>query len=138
MTLSVINKDAEQTFPIKANMDIIRNLQEHVAPEIFTPRCVYDGRKNLFSIRRLPFGDERRRTVSIDNIKDTIYNLLSCSSRSPGILPRLPRLRHERQGLSRSCLQKLQRSIRSSFETALTQTVSWLTRFSTEFSDVSC
>ncbi|GJE84216.1 argonaute-like protein [Phanerochaete sordida] len=36
-------------------MEIIRKLQEETAPEVFTPRCVYDGRKNMFGIRELPF-----------------------------------------------------------------------------------
>ncbi|KAF7292384.1 Argonaute-like protein [Mycena chlorophos] len=36
-------------------MDLIRRLQFNVAPQIFTPRVVYDGRKNIFSIRKLPF-----------------------------------------------------------------------------------
>ncbi|GJE88331.1 protein argonaute [Phanerochaete sordida] len=48
----------EQTMPISRNMQIIRRLQEETAPEIFTPRCVYDGRKNLFSIHRLKFADD--------------------------------------------------------------------------------
>ncbi|KAJ7865879.1 hypothetical protein B0H14DRAFT_3442684 [Mycena olivaceomarginata] len=30
-------------------------LQFDVAPQIFTPRCVYDGRKNVFCIHRLKF-----------------------------------------------------------------------------------
>lgn len=36
-------------------MDIIRSLQTTVAPGIFTPKGVYDGRKNLFTPRKLPF-----------------------------------------------------------------------------------
>ncbi|KIP10717.1 hypothetical protein PHLGIDRAFT_125407 [Phlebiopsis gigantea 11061_1 CR5-6] len=55
-----MNQNSEQTLPIRANMDIIRRLQEQVAPETFTPRCVYDGRKNLFSIRQLPFSDGKQ------------------------------------------------------------------------------
>lgn len=46
---------SEQTLPIARNMEIIRRLQEDTAPQVFTPRCAYDGRKNLFSIRELPF-----------------------------------------------------------------------------------
>ncbi|KAJ3552097.1 hypothetical protein NM688_g4337 [Phlebia brevispora] len=47
----------EQKLPTTATMQVIRRLQEVVAPQIFTPRVVYDGRKNLFSIRELPFPD---------------------------------------------------------------------------------
>jgi eukaryotic translation initiation factor 2C len=36
-------------------MDLIRTLQQDIAPQIFTPRAVYDGRKNMFAARELPF-----------------------------------------------------------------------------------
>lgn len=38
-------------------MDIIKQLQTNVASSIFTPRAVYDGRKNMFAVRELPFGE---------------------------------------------------------------------------------
>lgn len=38
-------------------MLLIKELQYTVAPDIFTPRAVYDGRKNMFAIRELPFGE---------------------------------------------------------------------------------
>jgi hypothetical protein len=44
-------------------MDIINELQNRVDPHTFTPRAVYDGRKNLFSIRLLPFGEDNTREV---------------------------------------------------------------------------
>ena len=50
-------------------MDIIRNLQEHVSPDIFTPKGVYDGRKNFFITRRLPF-EGGRKTVGVVNRVD--------------------------------------------------------------------
>ena len=37
-------------------MEIIKRLQTEVAPNVFTPRAAYDGRKNLFAARELPFG----------------------------------------------------------------------------------
>ena len=46
---------SEQKLPTKATMEIMRQLQEVTAPQIFTPRIVYDGRKNAFSIKELPF-----------------------------------------------------------------------------------
>ncbi|KAI0347251.1 argonaute-like protein [Trametopsis cervina] len=46
---------SEQSLPIKLNMDLIRQLQEVVSPQTFTPRAVYDGRKNMFVTRELPF-----------------------------------------------------------------------------------
>ncbi|KAG6866468.1 hypothetical protein C0991_003986 [Blastosporella zonata] len=45
---------SEKTLPARLNMDIIKALQTS-APQIFTPRGVYDGRKNLFAARELPF-----------------------------------------------------------------------------------
>jgi eukaryotic translation initiation factor 2C len=36
-------------------MELVRRLQEVVAPKIFSPPAVYDGRKNLFATRALPF-----------------------------------------------------------------------------------
>ncbi|KAL5508298.1 hypothetical protein ACEPAH_5917 [Sanghuangporus vaninii] len=36
-------------------MDLIAHLQTHVAPDVFTPRAVYDGRKNLFAATTLRF-----------------------------------------------------------------------------------
>lgn len=43
-------------------MELVKHLQEVIAPQVFTPRAVYDGRKNLFSIRELPF-DQGSKTV---------------------------------------------------------------------------
>lgn len=36
-------------------MDLIKHMQQHVAPDIFDPPAVYDGRKNMFAPRLLPF-----------------------------------------------------------------------------------
>ncbi|KZT20385.1 argonaute-like protein [Neolentinus lepideus HHB14362 ss-1] len=47
---------SEKTLPARLNMELITTLQLSVAPDIFTPRAVYDGRKNLFAARELPFG----------------------------------------------------------------------------------
>ena len=45
----------EQKLPMRATMQVIRRLQEVIAPQVFTPRAVYDGRKNMFAVRELPF-----------------------------------------------------------------------------------
>ncbi|EPQ59451.1 argonaute-like protein [Gloeophyllum trabeum ATCC 11539] len=47
---------SEKTLPARLNMELITTLQLKVAANIFTPRAVYDGRKNLFAARELPFG----------------------------------------------------------------------------------
>ncbi|KAI0081731.1 argonaute-like protein [Panus rudis PR-1116 ss-1] len=57
---------SEQTLPAKMNMELIRKLQEIVHPEVFTPRGVYDGRKNMFSMCHYPFeNDTRTFSVSL-------------------------------------------------------------------------
>nr|VWO95172.1 Uncharacterized protein [Ganoderma boninense] len=46
---------SEKTLPARLNLEIIERLQTKIAPEVFTPPVVYDGRKNIFSPRELPF-----------------------------------------------------------------------------------
>lgn len=46
-------------------MDLIRQLQEVLAPQIFTPRAVYDGRKNMFAARTLPLKDDSEEVTFI-------------------------------------------------------------------------
>jgi len=45
-------------------MEIIKHLQTVAAPQIFTPRAVYDGRKNMFAVRELPFGESGIQEVN--------------------------------------------------------------------------
>ncbi|KAI0750722.1 argonaute-like protein [Daedaleopsis nitida] len=52
----VVISPSEKVLPARLNMVIIRRLQEVVAPQVFTPRAAYDGRKNMFAARELPFG----------------------------------------------------------------------------------
>jgi hypothetical protein len=56
MSIAVISP-SEKVLPARLNMDLIKHLQENVAPDIFTPQVVYDGRKNAFSPRQLAFRD---------------------------------------------------------------------------------
>ncbi|KAH8830505.1 argonaute-like protein [Flagelloscypha sp. PMI_526] len=44
----------EKNLPARLNMEIIETLQTSIAPQTFTPRAVYDGRKNVFAPRQLP------------------------------------------------------------------------------------
>ena len=62
--LHLVIMPSEKVLPARLNMDLIKQLQTNVAPQIFTPRAVYDGRKNLFAIRELPFGPEGSKEVS--------------------------------------------------------------------------
>ncbi|KAJ3796816.1 argonaute-like protein [Lentinula aff. detonsa] len=57
---------ADKTLPARLNMDLIRALQTRIAPDVFTPLGVYDGRKNFFSSRKLPLGPEDCKEVGFD------------------------------------------------------------------------
>ncbi|KAJ8580661.1 argonaute-like protein [Rhizopogon salebrosus TDB-379] len=48
----------DKVLPARLNMDLIHHLQTIDAVDVFTPRAVYDGRKNLFAARELPFGPQ--------------------------------------------------------------------------------
>ncbi|KAI0698193.1 argonaute-like protein [Cerioporus squamosus] len=56
--------DSNKILPARLNMEIIKWLQTVIAPEVFTPRVVYDGRKNVFASRRLPLGPTDTREFS--------------------------------------------------------------------------
>lgn len=56
---------ADRVFPLRFNMELIARLQSNVAPDVFTPRAVYDGRKNMFAPRALPLGDTGSKEVRI-------------------------------------------------------------------------
>lgn len=62
-SLAVIIRPDEKTLLARLNMQIIDRLQTKFAPQVFTPRAVYDGRKNLFAARELPFGESRTQEV---------------------------------------------------------------------------
>lgn len=64
LTCLLVISPSEKQLPLRLNMDIIEQLQLVTAPEIFTPRVVYDGRKNIFAIRQLPFGPGDSKEVS--------------------------------------------------------------------------
>ncbi|CCM03176.1 uncharacterized protein FIBRA_05298 [Fibroporia radiculosa] len=55
----------EKTLPARLNMELVDRLQRVVAPQIFTPRAVYDGRKNMFAARELPFGDSNSQEFDV-------------------------------------------------------------------------
>ena len=53
------------TLPSRLNMVLIKKLQCEVAPEIFTPRAVYDGRKNIFASHELALGTSNAREFDV-------------------------------------------------------------------------
>lgn len=54
---AVVISPSEKTLPAALNFEIIKTLQTVIEPNVFTPRGVYDGRKNMFSPKRFSFGD---------------------------------------------------------------------------------
>ncbi|KAF8627134.1 hypothetical protein AX17_006353 [Amanita inopinata Kibby_2008] len=56
---------APDTLPSRFNMKLMQHLQTHVAPDIFTPLVVYDGKKNVFSPRLLPLGPTNSREFNV-------------------------------------------------------------------------
>ncbi|KAA1466451.1 argonaute-like protein [Dentipellis sp. KUC8613] len=58
---------SEKTLPASLNFEIIKTLQETVAPQVFTPRGAYDGRKNLFAASRFTFGDSAEFDVALSS-----------------------------------------------------------------------
>ncbi|KAL0949487.1 hypothetical protein HGRIS_009541 [Hohenbuehelia grisea] len=65
LSLLVVISPSEKTLPQRLNMDLIKQLQNVVAPQIFVPRAVYDGRKNLFAATELPFGDSQSQEFDV-------------------------------------------------------------------------
>lgn len=53
----VVISPSEKVLPAALNFEIIKTLQTVIAPNVFTPRGVYDGRKNMFSAAKYSFGD---------------------------------------------------------------------------------
>jgi len=56
-----------EKLPARLNMELFKSLQENVAPTIFTAPASYDGRKNVFSMYKLPLGptDSKEFNVSL-------------------------------------------------------------------------
>jgi eukaryotic translation initiation factor 2C len=54
---------AERVLPARLNMQLVQQLQDVVAPDVFTPPAVYDGRKNIFACRELPLGPTHSKEV---------------------------------------------------------------------------
>lgn len=48
----------ENTTPPHVNMAIIRQLQEVIAPQVFTSHAVYDGVNTMVTATKLPFKND--------------------------------------------------------------------------------
>ncbi|KAJ6611943.1 ribonuclease H-like domain-containing protein [Mycena sp. CBHHK59/15] len=58
--------DGSLTFPVAMNMRLIKQLQDHVARDIFeNTRAVFDGRKNLFAPVELDLGQSNSREFDV-------------------------------------------------------------------------
>ncbi|KAK0421940.1 argonaute-like protein [Armillaria borealis] len=54
----VISSDKTVVLPARFNMELFKLLQTDVAPEVFTHRAVYDGRKIAFTVKKLPVNEK--------------------------------------------------------------------------------
>ncbi|EIW82123.1 argonaute-like protein [Coniophora puteana RWD-64-598 SS2] len=82
---------SEKTLPARLNMDLVEHLQTVHAPEVFTPRAVYDGRKNMFAPRELPLGQEGSREFSVSLTGGTTHG--SSSEAPTGRGPKVYKIR---------------------------------------------
>ncbi|RDB19427.1 Protein argonaute-2 [Hypsizygus marmoreus] len=53
------------TLPSRLNNELIKKLQAEVAVDIFSPKAVYDGRKNMFTTRELQLGPSHSREFDV-------------------------------------------------------------------------
>lgn len=68
---------SEKVLPAKMNMELIARLQNIVAPNLFQPKVVYDGRKNIFAIKELPLENGSKTvTYSAFSITQDVIHLL--------------------------------------------------------------
>ncbi|KAG8742665.1 hypothetical protein FRC10_001148 [Ceratobasidium sp. 414] len=51
----------DRALPARANVETMKTLQERLEPNLFSPKGAYDGRKNLFTTKRLALGDSDTR-----------------------------------------------------------------------------
>ncbi|SJL13318.1 uncharacterized protein ARMOST_16758 [Armillaria ostoyae] len=54
----VISSDKTVVLPARFNMELFKLLQTDVAPEVFTHRAVYDGRKIALTVKKLPVNEK--------------------------------------------------------------------------------
>ncbi|KAG9103624.1 pre-mRNA-splicing factor cwc22 [Ceratobasidium sp. 370] len=57
----------DRALPARANVETMKTLQERLEPNLFSPKGAYDGRKNLFTTKRLALGDNNTRTLPMGN-----------------------------------------------------------------------
>ncbi|KAJ6614026.1 argonaute-like protein [Mycena sp. CBHHK59/15] len=63
---SLVMISTDKTFPVAMNMRLIKQLQDHVARDIFeNTRAVFDGRKNLFAPVELDLGQSNSREFDV-------------------------------------------------------------------------
>jgi len=65
--LSTVAVIEPNRFPARFNLELFRTLQDTEA-QIFTPKVVYDGKKNVFSPRELPIGEGRKVILLSKNL----------------------------------------------------------------------
>ncbi|KAG9103625.1 hypothetical protein FRC06_009399, partial [Ceratobasidium sp. 370] len=53
------------SFDGRSNTEIMSLLQDHLQPNIFNPKGAFDGKKNMFTTRRLALGSENSRSFEV-------------------------------------------------------------------------
>ncbi|RPD77221.1 argonaute-like protein [Lentinus tigrinus ALCF2SS1-7] len=83
-----------KTLPLRLNMEIVKRLQKVVAPEVFTPPAVYDGRKNMFAPRQLSLGptDAQEFEFTLTDSQDSSADSSSQPTEEGGPRRRGPRV----------------------------------------------
>ncbi|KAG8963838.1 hypothetical protein FRC03_002522 [Tulasnella sp. 419] len=72
----------------KVTMKIIREMQTQVAPDVFDPKGVYDGRANFYSTHPFSFGDAHEYTVPFEG-KDYQVRIKKAATYNPETLTEL-------------------------------------------------
>src|ERR1700722_2661505 len=71
---------SEKILPARLNMELIEQLQTVIAPQIFSPRAVYDTRKNLFSCHPLKLGPSNSQEVMFCFLLLSLFSYFPSSS----------------------------------------------------------
>lgn len=71
--ISAIGSDDNKN-PARLNFEIINSLTKTTAPQVFSTKIVYDGRKNMFAPRKLVFANNQDTfTVRVNACMQFLY-----------------------------------------------------------------
>lgn len=77
---------SEHSLPQRLNYSLISHLQTVIASNIFTPRAVYDGKKNMWAATELALGPTNSKEVCVSfSVRSRSLRQLSLMSSYPKI-----------------------------------------------------